>query len=153
MKVISAKGFGLVMVSIGLSILNLKAADTLKINIKQADSLFLKNNFQLLASAMNIDVQKAQIIQAKLYPNPVFTADVNAYDPENKQAFHVNNSGQKGFQLEQLILLGGKRKAQIELAKTNVKISELEFQQLVSQLKFQLHGSMYFFKPAICVDQ
>lgn len=143
-KVISAKALGLFFVCLGFSLQNLRAADTLRVNIKQADSLFLKNNYSLLASAMNIDAQKAQIIQAKLYPNPVFTADLNAYDPENKQAFHVNNTGQKGFQLEQLILLGGKRKAQIDLAKTNVKISELEFQQLLSQLKFQLHSSMYF---------
>ncbi len=143
-KVISAKALGLFFVCLGFSIQNLRAADTLRVNIKQADSLFLKNNYKLLASAMNIDAQKAQIIQAKLYPNPVFTADLNAYDPENKQAFHVNNSGQKSFQLEQLILLGGKRKAQIDLAKTNAKISELEFQQLLSQLKFQLHSSMYF---------
>lgn len=143
-KVISAKALGLFFVCLGFSIQNLRAADTLYINIKQADSLFLKNNYSLLASAMNIDAQKAQIIQARLYPNPVFTADLNAYDPEHKQAFHVNNSGQKAFQLEQLILLGGKRKAQIDLARTNVKISELEFQQMLSQLKFQLHSSMYF---------
>lgn len=123
---------------------NANAADTLKVSIKQADSLFLKTNYSLLASAMNIDMQKAQIIQAKLYPNPVFTADVNAYDPENAKAFHIGNSGQKGFQIEQLILLGGKRKAQIDLAKTNAKISELEFQQLITQLKFQLHSSMFF---------
>lgn len=143
-KVISANALRLLFVCLGFSLQNLRAADTLRVNIKQADSLFLKNNFSLLASAMNIDAQKAQIIQAKLYPNPVFTADLNAYDPENKQAFHVSNSGQKFFQLEQLILLGGKRKSQIDLAKTNVKISELEFQQLVSQLKFQLHSSLYF---------
>ncbi len=144
MKVISAKALWLIIVFLGLNGLKLRAADTLKVSIKQADSLFLKNNFNLLAAAMNIDAQKAQIIQARLYPNPIFTADLNAYDPEHSQAFHVNNSGQKGFQLEQLILLGGKRKAQIDLAKTNVKISELEFQQLVSQLKFQLHSSLYF---------
>lgn len=144
MKVISAKALWSMIVFLGLSLLNLRAADTLKVSIKQADSLFLKNNFDLLASAMNIDAQKAQIIQARLYPNPVFTADLNAYDPEHSQVLHVNNSGQKGFQLEQLILLGGKRKAQIDLAKTNVKISELEFQQLVSQLKFQLHSSLYY---------
>lgn len=143
-KVISAKALGLFFVCLGFSIHNLRAADTLRVNIKQADSLFLKNNYTLLAAAMNIGAQKAQIIQAKLYPNPIFTADLNAYDPENKEVLHVNNTGQKGFQLEQLILLGGKRKAQIDLAKTNAKISELEFQQLLSQLKFQLHSSMYF---------
>jgi cobalt-zinc-cadmium efflux system outer membrane protein len=117
--------------------------DTLKINLAQADSIFISNNFYLLASAMNIEAQKAQIIQAKLYPNPIFTADLNAYDPENNKAFHVGRTGQKVFQFEQLILLGGKRKSEIEMAKTNAKIAELEFQQLVRQLKFRLHSDLF----------
>lgn len=140
----SAIALALTYVYLGL--LNAGAADTLRVSIKKADSLFLKNNYALLASALNIDAQKAQVIQAKLYPNPIFTAELNAYDPDNKKAFHIDNTGEKSFQLEQLILLGGKRKAQMDLAKTNVKIAELEFQQLVSQLKYQLHSSLYLLK-------
>lgn len=117
--------------------------DTLKINLKQADSIFISNNFYLLASSMNIEAQKAQIIQAKLYPNPILTADLNAYDPDNSRAFHIGQTGQKVFQFEQLILLGGKRKSEIEMAKTNVRIAELEFQQLVRQLKFRLHSDLF----------
>jgi cobalt-zinc-cadmium efflux system outer membrane protein len=120
-----------------------KAQDTLKVNIQKADSIFLKNNFLLLASSMNIEAQKAQIIQAKIYPNPILTVDVNIYDPENNRAFHIGNTGQKFFQIEQLILLGGKRKTEIELAKTNAKIAELEFQQLLRQLIFRLHSNLF----------
>jgi len=119
------------------------ASETLKLNINQADSIFLNNNFYLLASNMNIEANKAQIIQAKSYPNPIFTADFNAYDPDNNKLFHVGNTGQKGFQFEQLILLGGKRKLEIEMAKTNTKIAELEFQQLLRELKFKLHTNLY----------
>ncbi len=119
------------------------AQDTLKINIRQSEDLFFKNNFYLLASSMNIEAQKAQIIQAKLYPNPIFTADINAFDPENKKIFHVGNTGQKSFQIEQLIVLGGKRKSEIEIAKSNSKIAELEFQQLVRKLKFRLHNDLF----------
>ncbi|PKP47434.1 MAG: TolC family protein [Bacteroidetes bacterium HGW-Bacteroidetes-12] len=120
-----------------------KAQDTLKINLQQADSIFITNNFYLLASSMNIEAQKAQIIQAKLYPNPIFTADINAYDPDNNKAFHIGHTGQKSFQFEQLILLGGKRKSEIEMAKTNANIAELEFQQLARQLKFRLHSNLF----------
>ncbi|HEY8403512.1 MAG TPA: TolC family protein, partial [Flavobacteriales bacterium] len=81
-------------------------SDTLRISIAQADSIFLSNNFQLLAAAMNMRAQDAQVIQAKLYPNPVFTVSINTYDPDNRQAFHVGASGQKSFQIDQLILLG-----------------------------------------------
>ena len=123
--------------------LSVMGQDTLKINIQKADSLFLKNNFYLLASSMNIEAQKAQIIQANAYPNPVFTAELHTYDTDQKKVFNVGKTGDKEFQLEQLILLGGKRKSEIEIAKTNVKIAELEFQQLLLQLKFQLHSNLF----------
>jgi outer membrane protein, heavy metal efflux system len=121
----------------------LVAQDTLHISIRKVDSLFQAKNYYLLAASMNIEAQKAQIIQAKVYPNPIFTADINAYDPGNNQAFHVGKTGQKVFQLEQLIILGGKRKAEIDMAKTNVGIAELEFQQLIRELKFRLHSDLY----------
>lgn len=122
---------------------SVKGQDTLKINIQDADSLFLNNNFFLLASSMNIEAQKAQIIQAKAYPNPVFTAEFHGYDAEQKKVFNVGRAGDKEFQLEQLILLGGKRKSEIEIAKTNVKIAELEFQQILLQLRFKLHSNLF----------
>ena len=92
---------------------------------------------------MNIEAQKAQEIQAKLYPNPVLTADFNAMDPENNQAFHVGSSGQQSVQLEQLIILGGKRKAQMDLAKTSTQMAELALQDLLRQLKYQLHTGLF----------
>jgi cobalt-zinc-cadmium efflux system outer membrane protein len=116
---------------------------TLSVSIRQADSLFLAKNFSLLASSMNIESQKAQIIQAKVYPNPIFTAEVNAYNPGRNKAFDVGPAGQKSFMVEQLILLGGKRKSAIEVAKTNAGIAELEFQDLLRNLKYELHSGLY----------
>lgn len=91
---------------------------------------------------MNIEAQRAQILQAKLYPNPVLTADFNAYDPQNNEAFHVGSTGQKAFVLDQLIVLGGKRKSEIELARTDASIAELEFENLARQLKFKVHTKL-----------
>ncbi len=117
--------------------------DTLSLTLLQADSLFVKNSFTLLASQYNIEQQKALEVQARLYPNPIFTADVNAYDPQNKKEFHVGSTGQKAFNLEQLILLGGKRSASIQLAKQNTQLAQLEFESLQNSLKLQLHISFY----------
>ncbi len=124
-------------------LLSFATADTLRISIPQADSIFLKNNYSLLAAAMGVKAQEAQIIQAKIYPNPIVTADINAYDPDNDKFFHTGQTGQKYFQIEQLILLGGKRKNEIELARTNASIASLELQDLVRQLKYELHSSLY----------
>lgn len=119
------------------------SADTLRITLRQADSIFLKNNYSLLAASMGVQAQEAQVIQARIYPNPIITAEVNVYDPDNNKYFHTGQTGQKFFQIEQLILLGGKRKAEIDLAKTNATIASLEFQDLVRQLKYELHSSLY----------
>lgn len=121
----------------------LQAQDTLRITLAQADSLFLTRSYYLLAASMNIEAQKAKLVQAKLYPNPIFTADLNAYDPQSDKVFNVGSTGQKIFQIEQLIILGGKRKSEIEMAKTQVRIAELEFEFLVRRLKFQLHKSLF----------
>lgn len=138
MQQLVASLFLILLTSVGLN-----AQDTLRLSIRRADSVFLAKNYYLLAASMDIEAQRAQIIQAKIYPNPVFTADINAYDPSNNRAFHTGKTGQKAFQLEQLIILGGKRHVEIELAKTNVGIAELEFQQLVRELKFRLHSDLY----------
>ena len=120
-----------------------KAQDTLSLNLHQADSIFLANSFQLLAASMNIEAEKAQILQAKLYPNPVFTVELGVYAGENNKAFPVGANGHRVFQLEQLIILGGKRKAEIDMAKTNAAIAELQFQQLTRNLKYQLHSRLF----------
>ncbi|MBO9682098.1 MAG: TolC family protein, partial [Flavisolibacter sp.] len=124
-------------------VFQLHAQDTLQLSLQQADNIFLKNNFYILAASFNIDAQKAQILQARLYPNPFITAEFNAYDPENNKLFHSGREGQKGFQIEQLVVLGGKRKSEIEIAKTNARIAEIEFEQLVVNLKYRLHTQLY----------
>ncbi len=107
------------------------------------EDFFLKNNLMLLAQQYNISAKQALIIQAKAYPNPVFNADINVYDPQHKQAFHVDSSGQKSFQVQQLILLGGKRKTEVEIAKQNKILAEAEFSDLLRSLKAELSTHFY----------
>src|SRR5580700_2308484 len=44
--------------------------DTIHLDLFHAEKIFLDSNFQLLAQRYNIDVQRALILQAKLWPNP-----------------------------------------------------------------------------------
>jgi len=138
----SQKRIYLIILAI-ISFGTIKASDVLKINLQQADSLFQANNYNLLASSMNIEAQKAMVIQARLFQNPVLNTSLHVYDTTNKKLFQIGPSGEKAFQLDELIRLGGKRKSEIEMAKSDVKIAELEFKQLVRQLKFQLHSDLY----------
>lgn len=117
--------------------------DTLQLNIGEADSIFLKQNLLLIAAQLNVDANKALIIQAKSYPNPQISIGLDAYDSQNKTAFFIGPDGEKSYQFDQLILIGGKRRAQIDLAKKNSQMAEQQFSDLLRNLQFQLHQSFY----------
>lgn len=131
---------------ISCNFLNVYASDTLKLSIKEADRIFLESNLLLLAGQYNIDAQRAGIIQAKVYPNPVISADINVYAPASDEYFKIDRNGQKAFSVEQLIVLGGKRKTEIEIARKNASLAELELEELIRTLKYKLHYSLYAIK-------
>lgn len=128
---------------LGIVNFNYSQNNALSLSLDEAENLFLKNNLFLLAQQYNINSKEALIIQAKAYPNPYFSADFNVIDPQNNKTFHTDSSGQKAFQIQQLIILGGKRKLEIEIAKQNKTIAEAEFSELLRNLKAQLQKVFY----------
>lgn len=113
------------------------------VTLEDCESQFLKNNLFLLASQYNIDVSKALTIQARIWDNPMITAELNAYNPERNQYFDIGKDGQKAFGIEQLIYLGGKKRNEVKLAQTNEQLAELQFNDLLRTLKLQLRKSFY----------
>ncbi|AEV98790.1 hypothetical protein A4D02_09595 [Niastella koreensis] len=126
-----------------LTTLLLNAQDSLSLTLDKADKLFLEKNLLLIAGQFNINAQKTLEIQAGLYPNPQFTAGLNIWDADNKKLFYVGEAGEKAFEFDQLILLGGKRKKQVELARQNTRLAELELEDLLRNLKYQLHNNLF----------
>lgn len=120
-----------------------QAPEQVTLTIKQAEELFFKNNFMLLAQQYDIDIASAAIIQSKVYPNPEITADVVAYQEQNNLYFPSGNNGNFVAGLEQLIILGGKRKTQIKLAKLDKKLAESELTDLTRNLQQQIWESFY----------
>ncbi len=118
------------------------AQDTLRVNTDSADRMFLQKNLMMVAAQLNVDAQKALEVQAKLYPNPQFSIGLNTYDSQNKQLFYAGQNGEKSFEFDQLILLGGKRKNLVELAKQSTKQAQLEMEDLMRNLKYQLHNNL-----------
>lgn len=132
-----------VLVFFAMLSVHVRAQDSLHLSIEEADKIFLQKNLMLAAGQLNVDAQKALEIQAKLYPNPQLSLGVNAYDSDNKQLFYAGKNGEKAAEFEQLILLGGKRKNEIELAKQNTRQAQLELEDMLRNLKYKLHGSLY----------
>jgi cobalt-zinc-cadmium efflux system outer membrane protein len=113
------------------------------LTIQQAEGLFFKNNFLLLAQQYDIDRAGAQVVQAKLYPNPEISADIIGYQGQNNIYFPKGQQNNLAVGLEQLILLGGKRKAQIALAKLDKQRAEAEFTDLSRNLQLQIWQSFF----------
>lgn len=119
------------------------AYDTLRISLEEAEAIFLKQNLLLIAQQYNVEAQSALIIQSRLWANPRISAEINAYNPDREKYFDAGNSGQKAIALEQLILLGGKRKNEIGVAKQQANLAAYELEDLLRNLKFQLRKSFY----------
>lgn len=120
-----------------------QAPQPVTITIKQAEELFFKNNFLLLAQQYNIDKSDAAIIQSKVYPNPQITADMVGYQGQDNLYFPTGSKGNFQAGLEQLIILGGKRHAQIELAKLDKKMAQEELTDITRNLQLQIWQSFY----------
>jgi cobalt-zinc-cadmium efflux system outer membrane protein len=111
--------------------------------LSKCEEVFLKNNLSLLAAQFNVDANKALVIQSKIWDNPYISAELNANNPQSGKYFDIGKSGQKALAIQQLLLLGGKRKNQIEIATTNQRIAAFGFQDLLRNLKFELRKSFY----------
>lgn len=114
------------------------------ISLQDCESQFLKNNLYLLANHFNIDAAEAQVLQAKTWDNPTIGIEINAWTPNGeKKYFNIGSSGEKSGYIQQLIHIGGQRKYQINIAKSNSKMAELDFSILMLDLKQQLRNSFF----------
>lgn len=125
--------------------------DTLRLKRQEAEALFLRQNLSLLSEKMNIEIQEAEVMQAKLWPNPNFTFnDVNFWATERQRGGQEEVSpplwGSRSFgrnqqfaaELNQLILTAGKRRKLVALEQTDVARAERSFENLLRDLKFEL---------------
>lgn len=121
--------------------------DSLSLSLQQAEKQFIDSNYQLLASHYNVDAQKALIEQAKLWQNPTLNTDfmIGAKGKFLNYGKNADGSynGQYYVQIQQLILTARKRGKLIEMATTNGKLSELQLQDVMRNLRYQLHQDYY----------
>lgn len=120
--------------------------DTLYLSLQQAEKMFLDNNLSLLASKYNIDASTALIKQAKLWDNPLLLTDQNLYDGKffnHSKTAGTETSGQVYVQFQELLRTAGKIKKLTALATTNSQISELQFEQVMHNLRYSLRNDLY----------
>jgi len=145
------KKFLLFFVMVGFGT-HLNAQETLKISRVEADAIFLQNNLQLISEKLNIESQKAEVIQAKLWPNPEFSiSEINLW-ATNRQTGgqevsppywgNFGRNKQVAFELNQLVQTAGKRKKLIALEQVDVSKAEQYFEDLLRGLKLELRNQL-----------
>ncbi|MCW3160226.1 TolC family protein [Chryseobacterium oryctis] len=112
-----------------------------QMTLLDCEEAFQKNNLQLLAEQYNINIADADILQSKIWELPQLSGQINMYNPEGKKVFDVGHA--KGAEITQLIYMGGKKKNEIAFAKSNKELAQLQFSQLLVDLKTQLHTTYY----------
>ncbi|MFL5810686.1 MAG: TolC family protein [Flavisolibacter sp.] len=132
------------LLAIFISCMHAHAQDTLKLTLSQAEEVFAQKNLSLLAEKYNIEIARAQVIQARLYSNPNFKFTGNLYNPQlGKKVDFSNKTGEYIIEAQQLVLLAGKRNKQVRLAETNTSLSENRFYDLLRTLKYTLRSDFY----------
>lgn len=112
-----------------------------QMSLSDCEEAFQKNNLQLLAEQYNISMADADILQAKIWELPQLSGQINAYNPEDRKVFDIGRA--KGAEITQLIYMGGKKKNEIAFAKSNKELAQLQFSQLLVDLRTQLHTTYY----------
>ena len=129
-------------------------SDTVTLSLQDAENLFLKNNFDLLAARYQINEADAALIQAKLWDNPNLNFEQGAYNSDTKKWFDFSQSGETAVILQQLIYLAGKRDKRINIEKINTQIAQYQFYDLMRTLRYELRTSFfefYFLKQSLSV--
>lgn len=124
------------------------ATDTLTISREQAETIFLQRNLKLLATKLEIDEAKAQVIQAKLWPNPSLAIDeVNLWSNHGAEELgrlfgSWGNHAQASVDIEQVIQTAGKRRKLMAVEEAGVRIAEQQFEDVLRSLKVELRSQL-----------
>ena len=80
-----------------------QATTTETLTLKEAEQRFLERNLSLIAERYNIDMAQAQVLQARLFENPVISLEQNVYNRLNGKYFDFGKEGETVVEVEQVI--------------------------------------------------
>ena len=112
-----------------------------KITLPECEAAFVRNNMELLAEQYNIPAQDAEVLQARIWDLPEISFESNLIRPSQPSFFNIG--AHKELAVEQLFLLGGKRRNEIALAKSNRELAVLQLEELLVNLQAELRENFY----------
>ncbi len=111
------------------------------ITITDAVSIFLQQNFQLVAARYDIDTVDAEKLTARLRPNPQVSAGFSDIPLDFRADFVKPQTFSYG--VSQTFELGGKRRKRIDAANANSEVARAAFQIVLWQLTNDLKKKFY----------
>lgn len=120
---------------------NMRAEDqTIKLNLQEAGQRFTICNLELIAERYNIDMAEAEVIQARLFENPVISLEQNVYNRLNGKYFDVGREGEAVVEVEQLIYIAGQRNKRVRVEKLNKEMAVYQFEEVLRTLRSELNS-------------
>lgn len=118
--------------------------DSLTLTLAQAETGFQQRNLQLLSSKLGISESQAYQLQAKLWANPTVYIEQMPYNAQTKEFMPLRQSNsEQVVQVQQLLLLAGKRNKQLAIARTTTDIAADRFYDLLRTLRYQLRSTFF----------
>lgn len=69
-------------------------ASVVSLSLKESEQRFSEHNLEVIAERYNIDIAEAQVVQAKLFENPVVSLEQNVYNRLNGRYFDFGKQGE-----------------------------------------------------------
>jgi cobalt-zinc-cadmium efflux system outer membrane protein len=115
-------------------------ADDAEITLNQAREYFLKHNFDILINQFEVNKAEADLLKAKLFPNPKLTVNYTGLQTSDLRA---GDNTQSTYRVDQLIELGGKRALRSSVATESLEASKLLHREAVRTLLSSFYSLFY----------
>lgn len=113
--------------------------NSFKLDYYTGQKILLEKNLDVLINYYNIDLAKADLIQAKLWNNPHFVWNGDLYSVGTNT--YMNNQLQRLIQIEYTFSIAGKHTNSVKLEKINVELSEYQFTNFLRGLIYEYNVS------------
>ncbi len=127
---------------------------SIKLTLQEAGERFSTNNLELIAERYNIDMAEAEVIQAKLFENPVISLEQNVYNRLNGKYFDMGKEGEAVVEIEQLIYIAGQRNKRVRVEKLNKEMAVHQFEEVLRALRSELNSKfieLYYTQKSLSV--
>ena len=127
---------------------------SVKLTLQEAGQRFATCNLELIAERYNIDIAEAEVIQARLFENPVISLEQNVYNRLNGKYFDVGKEGEAVIEIEQLIYIAGQRNKRVRVEKLNKEMAVYQFEEVLRTLRSELNRKfieIYYTRKSLSV--